>query len=79
MLWPLKIFLIQFGITMGLALVFYIIWRLVHPGKKWQVIKEDNYAINISKLGCCVFMRSYAYPWDYHSSRSSNSKIRKKR
>ncbi len=35
MAWPWKILLIQFVITMGMAVVFYIIWRLAHPGKKW--------------------------------------------
>ena len=33
--WAYKILLIQFGATMGGALVFYIIWRLAHRGKKW--------------------------------------------
>jgi SSS family solute:Na+ symporter len=23
------------GVTMGLAVVFYVIWRLTHPGQKW--------------------------------------------
>jgi hypothetical protein len=35
MSWPYKILAMQLGITMGSALVFYIIWRLAHRGKKW--------------------------------------------
>ena len=35
MSWPYKILFGQFVITMGGALVFYIIWRLAHRGKKW--------------------------------------------
>jgi hypothetical protein len=35
MVWPLKIFLFQVCVTMGLAAIFYIIWRVTHPGKKW--------------------------------------------
>ena len=35
MSWAYKILLLQLGITMGLALVLYIIWRLTHPGQKW--------------------------------------------
>ena len=42
MAWPWKILLFQFCVTMGFALVFYIIWRLAHPGKKWQVRKKEN-------------------------------------
>ena len=33
--WAYKILLMQFGITMGCALVFYIIWRIAHRGQKW--------------------------------------------
>jgi hypothetical protein len=33
--WVYEILLLQFVITMGAALVFYIIWRLAHRGKKW--------------------------------------------
>jgi len=35
MAWPFKILIIQIVTTMGLAFVFYVIWRLTHPGKKW--------------------------------------------
>lgn len=35
MAWPWKILLIQVGVTIGGALIFYLIWRLAHPGKKW--------------------------------------------
>jgi hypothetical protein len=35
MAWPWKILLIQFGLTMGIALVLYIAWRLAHRGQKW--------------------------------------------
>jgi hypothetical protein len=33
--WPWKIMLFQMGVTMGFALVLYIIWRLAHRGQKW--------------------------------------------
>ena len=35
MAWPWAILLFQFGVTMGMAVVFYVIWRLTHPGQKW--------------------------------------------
>jgi hypothetical protein len=35
MAWPWKILLFQFCVTMGLAVVFYVIWRLTHRGQKW--------------------------------------------
>lgn len=35
MAWPWKILLFHLGVTMGSALVFYIIWRLTHRGKTW--------------------------------------------
>jgi len=35
MAWPYKILLFQFCVTMGLAAVFYLIWRLTHRGLKW--------------------------------------------
>ncbi len=35
MAWPWKILIFQFFVTMGLALFFYIIWRLTHRGEKW--------------------------------------------
>ncbi len=35
MVWPLKVFLIQLVLTMGMALIIYIIWRITHPGQKW--------------------------------------------
>lgn len=35
MAWPYEILLIQLLVTLGGALVFYIIWRLAHPGRKW--------------------------------------------
>jgi len=35
MAWPWKILAFQFFVSMGLALFFYIIWRLSHRGQKW--------------------------------------------
>jgi hypothetical protein len=35
MAWPWRILLIQFCVTMGATIVFYIIWRLAHRGQKW--------------------------------------------
>ena len=35
MVWPYKILLFQFCVTLGLASFFYIIWRLTHRGQKW--------------------------------------------
>ncbi len=35
MAWPWKILIFQICVTMGLALILYIIWRLTHPGQKW--------------------------------------------
>jgi hypothetical protein len=33
--WAYKALLLHFGITMGMALILYIIWRLAHRGQKW--------------------------------------------
>ena len=33
--WPWAIFLFQFGVTMGLAVILYVVWRLTHRGQKW--------------------------------------------
>jgi len=35
MAWPWKILLFQFSVTMGMAVILYIIWRLAHRGHKW--------------------------------------------
>jgi hypothetical protein len=35
MAWPWKILMFQIGVSMGLAIVFYIIWRINHRGRKW--------------------------------------------
>jgi hypothetical protein len=35
MAWPWKILAFQICVTMGLAIVIYIFWRLAHRGQKW--------------------------------------------
>ena len=35
MAWVLNIILAQFVLTMVFTGIFYIIWRLSNPGKKW--------------------------------------------
>ncbi len=35
MAWPWEILIFQFCVTMGLALIFYGIWRWMHRGQKW--------------------------------------------
>ncbi len=34
-MWALKIFLVEFGLTLFFSVLIYAIWRIGHPGQTW--------------------------------------------
>ena len=76
MLWPWKILIFQFCVTMGLALLFYIIWRLTHRGQKWQdarreIIGKDNGKCRL--YDCVLLMWNYGGFGIYNRNRSKQA------